>query len=213
MIHNRDSARKIADFLLQIKAIKLQPDKPFVWSSGLKSPIYCDNRKTLSYPKIRTYLRQQFCTVILDQYGKPDVIAGIATGGIAHGALVAQDMGLPFVYVRSEAKMHGTEKLIEGEIEAGQSVVLIEDLISTGGSSLRAAEALKKEKCIVKGIVSIFNYELPIAAENFKKAKVHTIALCDYPTLIERAAETNYITEKDLKSLEEWTKDPEGWKK
>ncbi len=213
MIQNKDSARKIADFLLQIKAIKLQPDKPFVWSSGIKSPIYCDNRKTLSYPKIRTYLRQQFTSAIQEQYGKPDVIAGIATGGIAHGALVAQDMGLPFVYVRSEAKSHGTEKLIEGEIEAGQSVVLIEDLISTGGSSLKAAEALKKEKCLVKGIVSIFNYNLGIAEENFKKAKVNVTSLCDYNTLIERALESNYITEKDLKPLQEWVKNPEGWKK
>ncbi|MGP8214808.1 MAG: orotate phosphoribosyltransferase [Bacteroidia bacterium] len=213
MIQNKDSARKIADFLLQIKAIKLQPDKPFVWSSGLKSPIYCDNRKTLSYPKIRTYLRQQFASVILEEFGKPDVIAGIATGGIAHGVLVAQDMGLPFVYVRSESKSHGTEKLIEGEIEAGQSVVLIEDLISTGGSSLKAAEALKKEKCLVKGIVSIFNYNLPVAEENFKKAKINVISLCDYNTLIQRAVEINYITEKDLDSLEEWVKNPEGWKK
>ncbi|HTA81548.1 MAG TPA: orotate phosphoribosyltransferase [Bacteroidia bacterium] len=213
MIQNKDSARKIADFLLQIKAIKLQPDKPFVWSSGIKSPIYCDNRKTLSYPKIRTYLRQQFTSVIQDEYGKPDVIGGIATGGIAHGVLVAQDMGLPFVYVRGEAKQHGTAKLIEGEIEAGQSVILIEDLVSTGGSSLKAAEALREEKCLVKGIISIFNYNLKIAEDNFKKAKVNLTSLCDYNTLIERALETNYITEKDLKPLEDWVKNPEGWKK
>ncbi|HWY97466.1 MAG TPA: orotate phosphoribosyltransferase [Bacteroidia bacterium] len=213
MIQNKDSARKIADFLLQIKAIKLQPDKPFVWSSGIKSPIYCDNRKTLSYPKIRTYLRQQFTSAIQEEFGKPDVIAGIATGGIAHGALVAQDMGLPFIYIRGEAKSHGTERLIEGEIEAGQSVVLIEDLISTGGSSLRAAEVLKKEKCLVKGIVSIFNYNLKIAEDNFKKAKVNIVSLCDYNTLIQRAVEINYITEKDLTPLEEWVNNPEGWKK
>jgi len=213
MIYNKDSARKIADFLLQIKAIKLQPDKPFTWASGIKSPIYCDNRKTLSHPKIRTYLRQQFTGAIEDHYGKPDVIAGIATGGIAHGVLVAQDLGLPFVYVRSEAKSHGTENLIEGEIEAGQSVVLIEDLISTGGSSLKAAEALRKEKCSIKGIVSIFNYNLSIAEENFKKAKVHTISLCDFNTLIQRAVETNHISEKDLTTLEDWVKNPEGWKK
>ncbi|HSY76943.1 MAG TPA: orotate phosphoribosyltransferase [Bacteroidia bacterium] len=213
MIQNKDSARKIADFLLQIKAIKLQPDKPFVWSSGIKSPIYCDNRKTLSYPKIRTFLRQQFTSAIQEEFGKPDVIAGIATGGIAHGALVAQDMGLPFIYIRGEAKSHGTERLIEGEIEAGQSVVLIEDLISTGGSSLRAAEVLKKEKCLVKGIVSIFNYNLKIAEDNFKKAKVNIVSLCDYNTLIQRAVESNYITEKDLAPLEEWVNNPEGWKK
>lgn len=213
MIENKDSARKIADFLLQIKAVKLQPDKPFVWSSGIKSPIYCDNRKTLSYPKIRTFLRQQFTNIIQDEFGKPDVIAGIATGGIAHGVLVAQDMGLPFVYVRSEAKHHGTERLVEGEIEAGQSVVLIEDLVSTGGSSLKAADVLKKEKCAVKGIVCIFNYNLPIAEDNFKKAKVTLKSICDFNTLIERAVETNYISEKDLKTLEEWRKNPEGWKK
>jgi orotate phosphoribosyltransferase len=212
MIQNKDSARKIADFLLQIKAIKLQPDKPFTWSSGIKSPIYCDNRKTLSYPKIRTYLRQQFTSIIQEKYGKPDVIGGIATGGIAHGALVAQDLGLPFIYVRSEAKSHGTEKLIEGEIEAGQSIILIEDLVSTGGSSLKAADALKKEKCLVKGIISIFNYNLGVAEENFKKAKVNLTSLCDYNTLIERALETNYISEKDLGPLEEWVKNPEGWK-
>jgi len=213
MIYNKDSARKIADFLLQIKAVKLQPDKPFTWASGIKSPIYCDNRRTLSHPRIRTYLRQQFVGAVQDQYGKPDVIGGIATGGIAHGVLVAQDLGLPFIYVRSEAKSHGTENLIEGEIEAGQSIVLIEDLVSTGGSSLKAAEALRKEKCLVKGIVSIFNYNLPVATENFKKAKVHTISLCDYNTLIQRAVETNYVNEKDATSLEEWAKNPEVWKK
>ena len=213
MVHNRDSARKIADFLLQIKAIKLQPDKPFTWASGIKSPIYCDNRKTLSYPKTRTFLRQQFSSVILDLYSKPDVIAGIATGGIAHGVLVAQDLGLPFVYVRGEAKAHGTQNVIEGEITAGQSVVLIEDLISTGGSSIKAAEALRKEKCLIKGIISIFNYNLGIAEENFKKAKIPVTSLCDFTTLIERAAETNYISEKDIKSLQEWAKNPEGWKK
>jgi len=212
MIQNKDSARKIADFLLQIKAIKLQPDKPFTWSSGIKSPIFCDNRKTLSYPKIRTYLRQQFTSVIQEQYGKPDVIAGIATGGIAHGVLVAQDMGLPFIYVRSAAKSHGTEKLVEGEFEAGQSVILIEDLISTGGSSLKAAEVLREEKCLIKGIVSIFDYNLKIAEDNFKKAKINITSLCDYNTLIQRALESNYITDKDLAPLEEWVKNPEGWK-
>jgi orotate phosphoribosyltransferase len=213
MIHNRDSARKIADFLLQIKAIKLQPDNPFTWASGIKSPIYCDNRKTLSYPKIRTYLRQQFASVIFDLYSKPDVIGGIATGGIAHGVLVAQDLGLPFIYIRSEAKKHGTENLIEGEIQTGQTVVLIEDLISTGGSSLKAAQALIKEGCNVKGIISIFSYNLPVADAAFKNAKVSYISLCDFPTLIERAVETSYISETEAKSLQEWMKNPEGWKK
>jgi orotate phosphoribosyltransferase len=213
MIHNRDSARKVADFLLQIKAVMLQPDKPFTWASGIKSPIYCDNRKTLSHPKIRTYLRQQFVAAVTEQFGKPDVIAGVATGGIPHGVLVAQDLGLPFVYIRSEAKKHGAGNLIEGEIAAGQSVVVIEDLISTGGSTIKAVDALKKEKCIVKGVVSIFTYNLKVSEENLKKSKLTALSLCDYPTLIERAAETNYITEKDLKSLEDWMKNPEGWKK
>jgi len=213
MINNRDSARKVADFLLQIKAVMLQPDKPFTWASGIKSPIYCDNRKTLSNPKIRTYLRQQFVSAINDQFGKPDLIAGVATGGIPQGVLVAQDLGLPFVYVRSEAKKHGAGNLVEGEIQAGQSVVVIEDLISTGGSTIKAVEALRKEKCIVKGVVSIFNYNLKVSEENLKKAKLACVSLCDYPTLIERAAETNYIAEKDLKTLEEWLKNPEGWKK
>lgn len=213
MIHNRDSARKVADFLLQIKAVMLQPDKPFTWASGIKSPIYCDNRKTLSSPKIRTYLRQQFVSAIVEQFGKPDVIAGVATGGIPHGVLVAQDLGLPFVYVRSEAKKHGAGNLIEGEITAGQSVVVVEDLISTGGSTLKAVEALRKEKCSVKGVASIFNYNLKVSDENFKKAKLNCVSLCDFPTLIERAAETNYIVEKNLKTLEDWMKNPEGWKR
>jgi len=213
MIHNRDSARKVADFLLQIKAVMLQPDKPFTWASGIKSPIYCDNRKTLSNPKIRTYLRQQFVAAITEQFGKPDVIAGVATGGIPHGVLIAQDLGLPFVYVRSEAKKHGAGNLIEGEITAGQSVVVVEDLISTGGSTIKAVEALRKEKCTVKGVASIFNYNLKVSEENFKKAKLTSVSLCDFPTLIVRAVENNYIVEKDLKTLEDWMKNPEGWKK
>ncbi|HVA98955.1 MAG TPA: orotate phosphoribosyltransferase, partial [Bacteroidia bacterium] len=144
MILNEEYELKIADFLLQIKAIKLQPNKPFTWASGLKSPIYCDNRKTLSYPKVRTYIRQQFVNMIANEFGKPDVIAGVATGGIAHGVLVAQEMGLPFVYIRSEPKTHGLSNLIEGEIEEGQTVVVIEDLISTGKSSIKAVDALRK---------------------------------------------------------------------
>jgi len=213
MIQNRDSARKVADFLLQIKAVMLSPDKPFTWASGIKSPIYCDNRKTLSNPKIRTYLRQQFVSAITEEFGKPDVIAGVATAGIPHGVLIAQDLGLSFVYVRSELKKHGAGNLIEGEIQAGQTVVVIEDLISTGGSIIKAVDALKKEKCVVKGVASIFNYKLKVADENFKKAKLISVSLCDFSTLIERAAETNYISEKDLKTLEEWRKNPEAWGK
>jgi len=208
MIQNRDSARKVADFLLQIKAVMLQPDKPFTWASGIKAPIYCDNRKTLSNPKIRTYLRQQFVSAITEEFGKPDVIAGVATGGIPHGVLVAQDLGLPFVYVRSEVKKHGAGNLIEGEIQAGQTVVVIEDLVSTGSSTLKAVDALLKEKCVVKGVASIFNYRLKIAEDNFKKAKLSCISLSDYPTLIERAVETNYVTAQNLETLEEWQKKP-----
>ena len=211
MIQNRDSARKVADFLLQIKAVMLQPEKPFTWASGIKSPIYCDNRKTLSNPKIRTYLRQQFVSAISEEFGKPDVIAGVATGGIPHGVLIAQDMGLPFVYVRSEVKKHGAGNLIEGEIHPGQTVVVVEDLVSTGSSTLKAVEALRKVKCEVKGVASVFNYRLKVSEDNFKKAKLTCISLSDYPTLIERAVETNYITEQNLKALEDWQKDPEAW--
>src|SRR3954467_2879400 len=179
-----DSAHKVAEFLLQIKAVKLQPDKPFTWASGLKSPIYCDNRKTLSYPKIRTYIRQHFVEVINEHFVKPDVIAGVATGGIAIGALVAQEMGLPFIYVRSEAKKHGLTNMIEGEVESGQSVVVIEDLISTGGSSLKAVEALREKGCNVKGMAAIFTYGFAAAEENFAAAKCQLETLSNYHVLV-----------------------------
>lgn len=211
MIKSDVSAQKIAEFLLQIKAIKLQPNKPFTWASGWKSPIYCDNRKTLSYPKIRTYIRQQFTNIITEEFSKPEVIAGVATGGIALGALVAQDLGLPFVYVRSEAKVHGLSNMIEGVVEKGQSVVVIEDLVSTGSSSLKAVEALRKEGCEVKGMAAIFSYGFKIADDAFKKAKCKLFTLSDYETLIEQALKSNYITEKDLKSLKVWRESPETW--
>jgi orotate phosphoribosyltransferase len=207
-----DSAHKVAEFLLQIKAIKLQPDQPFIWASGWKSPIYCDNRKTLSYPQIRTYIRQQFVNVINDQFTKPDVIAGVATGGIAQGALVAQDLGLPFVYVRSEAKKHGLSNMVEGVVEKGQNVVVIEDLISTGGSSLKAVSALREMGCNVKGMVAIFTYGFDEATENLKKANCPLTTLCDYNTLIEVALKHKYISENDLDSLKEWRKSPFSWK-
>ena len=206
-----DAEYKVAEYLLQIKAVKLQPDKPFTWASGIKSPIYCDNRKTLSYPKIRNYIRQHFVEVINEHFVKPDVIAGVATGGIAIGALVAQELGLPFIYVRSEAKKHGLTNMIEGEVEAGQSVVVIEDLISTGGSSLKAVEALREKGCTVKGMVAIFTYGFDQATQNFKKAKCNVKTLTNYDTLVKAAVERGYIDEKNIKSLQEWRLNPEAW--
>jgi orotate phosphoribosyltransferase len=205
------SSHKIAEYLLQIKAIKLQPENPFTWASGWKSPIYCDNRKTLSYPVVRTFIRQQFVETIKKEFGKPDVIAGVATGGIAQGALVAQELGLPFVYVRSEAKKHGMTNMIEGVIEAGQSVVVIEDLISTGGSSLKAVEALREAGAIVKGMVAIFTYDFKTAADNFEAAKCQLITLSDYNILMDEALKNNYITEKDVDSLKKWREAPDKW--
>lgn len=207
-----DAAHKVAEFLLQIKAIKLQPEQPFTWASGWKSPIYCDNRKTLSYPQIRTFIRQQYVSVINENFGKPDVIAGVATGGIAQGALVAQDMGLPFVYVRSEAKKHGLTNMVEGVVEKGQNVIVIEDLISTGGSSIKAVEALREMGCNVKGMVAIFTYGFDEAVTNLKNANCPLFTLSDYNSLIEVALKHKYITEKDLESLKEWRINPSVWK-
>jgi orotate phosphoribosyltransferase len=204
-------AYKVAEFLLQIKAVKLQPENPFTWASGIKSPIYCDNRKTLSYPQIRTFIRQTFVDAINKNFAKPDVIAGVATGGIAIGALVAQEMGLPFVYVRSEAKKHGLTNMIEGDVESGQNVVVVEDLISTGGSSLKAVEALREKGCTVKGMVAIFTYGFDEAEQNFKKAKCNLKTLTDYTTLINTALTKEYITEKDLESLKQWRANPSAW--
>ncbi len=211
MVYNKETAITISEYLLQIKAVRLNAKEPFTWASGLKSPIYCDNRKTLSFPKIRTYIRQQFVNVINEEYGSFDVVAGVATGAIAHGVLIAQELGLPFVYVRSAEKKHGLENLIEGYYESGQSVVVIEDLISTGKSSLNAVEALRGAGLKVKGMVAIFSYNLDKAIENFKKAKCQLITLSDYDELIHQAVHNNYISEKDLKSLVKWREDPEKW--
>ncbi|MDQ3046173.1 MAG: orotate phosphoribosyltransferase [Bacteroidota bacterium] len=208
---NDESALKIAEFLLQIKAIKLQPNNPFTWASGWKSPIYCDNRVTLSYPKVRTFIRQEFVNAINEKFGKPDVIAGVATGGIAQGALVAQEMGVPFVYVRSEAKKHGLTNMIEGIVEKGQSVVVLEDLVSTGGSSLKAVDALREAGCDVKGMAAIFTYGFKTAIDNFKKSKCKLVTLTNYDTLITQALQSNYITDKDLKSLQSWRENPADW--
>ncbi len=206
-----DSPYKIAEYLLQIKAIKLQPENPFTWTSGWKSPIYCDNRKTLSFPAIRTFIRQRFVEVIHESFPKPDLIAGVATGGIAQGALVAQELGLPFVYVRSEAKKHGLTNMVEGVVEKGQSVIVIEDLISTGGSSLKAVEALRETGCNVKGMAAIFTYGFSNAETNFKQANCTLKTLCNYTVLIEQALKSNYITEKDVESLKKWRLSPDTW--
>jgi orotate phosphoribosyltransferase len=211
MILNTDNALKVAEFLLQIKAIKLNVAQPFTWASGWQSPIYCDNRKTLSFPNIRTFIRQSYSQAIIEKFGKPDVIAGVATGGIAQGALVAQELGIPFIYVRSSAKGHGLGNQIEGVFEPGQTVVVIEDLISTGGSSLKAVEALKEAGCNVKGLVAIFTYGFAVAEENFEKAECPFVTLSNYDYLIEQALKSNYIGESDLQSLREWKENPAGW--
>lgn len=209
--NNEEVAQNISEYLLQIKAIKLNITNPFTWASGLKSPIYCDNRVTLSYPKIRNYIREQFTQIISEEFGTPDVIAGVATGAIAQGALVAQEMGLPFVYIRSAQKAHGLSNQIEGVIESGQSVVVVEDLVSTGKSSLAAVNALIEAGCKVLGMVAIFTYELEIAKDNFKKADCKLITLANYDALIKRAVDSNYISNSDIQTLIKWRKNPKGW--
>lgn len=213
MINDVDTAVKIAEYLLQIKAIKLQPKNPFVWSSGWNSPIYCDNRKTLSYPAIRTFVRQKFAEAILEEHGKPDMIAGVATGGIAIGALVAQEMGLPFIYVRSSAKGHGLGNQVEGDITTGTNVVVIEDLISTGGSSLKAVEALRDAGLTVKGVVAIFNYGFDLAEKAFEDAKCPLIELSNYEIMLELAQKQGIITADEVASLQEWRESPSTWNK
>lgn len=211
MIFDKNTAKKTAELLLQINAIKLQPQEPFTWASGWKSPIYCDNRITLSFPPIRNYLREQFAKHIEKEYGKPDVIAGVATGAIGIGILVAEYLGLPFVYVRPEAKKHGRQNQIEGFIQKGQNVVVVEDLISTGKSSLNAVKALKEVEVNVKGMVAIFSYNFDIAKENFENANVRLNTLSNYENLLEQALDTNYITTAELETLENWRKDPANW--
>lgn len=213
MVTSNDISLNVSEFLLQIKAIKLQPNDPFTWASGIKSPIYCDNRKILSYPKIRTFIRQEMVKVLDDNFGRPDVVAGVATGGIALGALVAQELGLPFVYVRAKKKEHGLSNQIEGYIEKGQSVIVIEDLISTGKSSLNAVEALRDFGCSIKGMIAIFSYGLKESKNNFKEAKCPLVTLADYDTMITKALESNYINQAEAKLLRDWKKDPQNWLK
>ena len=208
-----DMAAQMANYLLTVKAVKLNNEHPFTWASGRKSPIYCDNRVTLSYPEIRTFIRQRFVEVIREAWGDVDVIAGVATGGIAQGALVAQELGKPFVYVRSEQKSHGLTNQIEGEIHEGQSVVVVEDLVSTGKSSLIAVKALREKGCHVKGMVAIFTYGLQVAADNFRNENVELVTLTDYDTLIGVAKDQDYIRHEALDSLAAWRVNPEQWSK
>lgn len=203
--------RLLAEKLLKISAIKLQPENPFVWASGWNSPIYTDNRRTLSYPEVRTFIKVELCRVIMENFGEVDAIAGVATGAIAQGALVAETLGLPYVYVRSAPKDHGLENLIEGNLKPGQKVVVIEDLISTGGSSLKAVEAIRNAGCEVIGMAAIFTYGFPVAARKFKSAQVELITLSNYNAMLETALGTNYIKPEDLETLQEWRKDPASW--
>ena len=200
-----------AEKLLKIKAIKLQPANPFTWASGWKSPFYCDNRKTLSYPALRNFVKLEIARLIQEQFGEVDAIAGVATGAIPQGALVADALNLPFVYVRSTPKDHGLENLIEGELRPGMKVVVIEDLISTGGSSLKAVEAIRRDGCEVIGMVASYTYGFPVAIEAFKNAKVKLVTLTNYEAVLDVALKTGYISEQDISVLDAWRKDPAHW--
>ncbi|NOX86999.1 MAG: orotate phosphoribosyltransferase [Chlorobi bacterium] len=211
MIFNEQTARQVANSLLQIKAVKLNPNQPFTWASGLKSPIYCDNRKALSYPDIREFIRNELTQAVLEHYRGAEVIAGVATAGIPQGVLVAQELKLPFIYVRSSKKSHGMTNRIEGELPVKSPVVVIEDLISTGKSSLNAVHALREADATVLGMVAIFTYGLPVADKNFREAGCPLVTLSNYDILIEEAVKGNYITQDDIKSLMTWRKDPQTW--
>ncbi|KRB55874.1 orotate phosphoribosyltransferase [Flavobacterium sp. Root186] len=211
MIFNKDTAEKTAELLLQINAIKLNPENPFTWASGWKSPIYCDNRLILSFPSIRNYVRDEFAKNIEKQFGKPDVIAGVATGAIGIGILVAESLGLPFVYVRPEPKKHGRQNQVEGFFQKGQNVVVVEDLISTGNSSLLAVEALRNEGANIKGMAAIFTYGFNVAEDNFKSANVDLFTLSNYENLLDLAVQKQYITEDQQSTLQEWSVSPSTW--
>jgi orotate phosphoribosyltransferase len=213
MIYYIDIAKQVAKSLLQINAIILQPNQPFKWAAGWNSPIYCDNRKTLSYPEIRTFIRTSLASAINNHYNGANVIAGVATAGIPHGALVAEELGLPFIYVRAKAKEHGKQNQIVGHFEEGQTVVLVEDLISSGKSSLEAVASLREAGMNVKGLVSIFTYGFEAASQNFQNADCDFVSLCDYDNMLPQALETNYITLEELPLLKEWRKNPSIWKK
>ena len=211
MIFNKNTAKKTDEALLHINAIKLSPNAPFTWASGWKSPIYCDNRLLLSHPSIRNYVINEIAKNLKTIYGKPDVIAGVATGAIGIGALVANELGLPFVYVRPEAKKHGRQNQIEGHLEKGQSVVVVEDLISSGKSSLNAVQALKKESANIKGMVAIFSYGFELAKANFAFNNVKLYTLSDYDCLLEQALDTGFINKKELEVLSNWNSNPSQW--
>jgi len=213
MIWNIENAKTVAEKLLQINAIKLQPNNPFTWASGWKSPIYCDNRLSLSFPEIRNYIVESLCKAIAEKYGDPDVIAGVATGAIAVGALVADKLNKPFVYVRSSAKAHGRQNKVEGVLNAGQTVVVVEDLISTGMSSLDAVDALREMDAEIIGMTAIFSYGFQVADDNFTKSKCNLVTLSNYDALVENAATTGYINQDSLGLLKDWRTDPSNWKK
>ena len=200
-----------AEKLLKIKAIKLQPANPFTWASGWKSPFYCDNRKTLSYPALRNFVKLEIARLVQEEFGEVDAIAGVATGAIPQGALVADALNLPFVYVRSTPKDHGLENLIEGELRPGMKVVVIEDLISTGGSSLKAVEAIRRDGCEVIGMIASYTYGFPVAIEAFEKANVRLVTLTNYEAVLDAALKTGYISEEDIPVLNAWRKDPAHW--
>lgn len=201
----------LANKLLQIRAIKLQPANPFTWASGWKSPIYCDNRKTLSYPALRNFIKLEICRAIIEKYEGVTAIAGVATGAIAQGAMVAEELNLPFVYIRATPKDHGLENLIEGDLKPGSKVVVIEDLISTGGSSLKAVEAIRNAGSQVLGMVAIFTYGFPLAEEQFKEARVNLTTLCNYNVILDEALKIEYIDESEIKILQDWRKNPAAW--
>lgn len=211
MIYNNVIAREVAEYLLEIKAVVLKPDEPFTWASGLKSPIYCDNRKTLSYNKVRTYLKTAFAEIISEEFKSADVIAGVATAGIPHGVLVADVLNKPFVYVRDKPKAHGMENLIEGRLEAGQKVVVIEDLISTGGSSLKSVVALRAAGAEVLGLGAIFTYGFQKAITAFEEADCKFFTLSDYATLLDVAIKQDYVKAEEKETLLNWYQNPDGW--
>ncbi|MEG1729864.1 MAG: orotate phosphoribosyltransferase [Bacteroidaceae bacterium] len=202
-----------AEKLLNIKAIKLQPENPFTWASGWKSPFYCDNRKTLSYPELRNFVKLEICRVILEAFPEAEAVAGVATGAIAQGALVADELNMPFVYVRAKPKDHGLENLIEGELKQGMKVIVVEDLISTGGSSLKAVEAIRQYGCDVVGMIAAYTYGFDVAVKAFAAANVKLVTLTNYDAVVTQALETGYIAQTDVNSLNEWRKDPANWKK